>query len=292
LGWNTHGAYARDGDLIQLVGLRHKNFIFRLRAGAEFQSHRGVLKHDEIIGKPWGSQVFSHNGSPFFLLPPSLADILAITKRNTQILYPKDIGFILVMMGIGPGQHVVEAGTGSGALTTAFAFAVGPQGHVSSYEIRSDFQDLARKNISLLGLDDRVAFKLRDIREGFDEREADALFLDVPNPWDYISQVRAALKPGGNFGCILPTTNQVQKVLLALREEHFAFLEVCETFLRWYRAHPARLRPTDRMVGHTGYLVFARPVLVGDENQSQELLEEAGITFLNNGDENDLHGYE
>jgi len=154
------------------------------------------------------------------------------------------------------------------------------------------FRISPEKNISLLGLDDRVAFKLRDIREGFDEKEADALFLDVPNPWDYISQVRAALKPGGNFGCILPTTNQVQKVLLALREEHFAFLEVCETFLRWYRAHPARLRPTDRMVGHTGYLVFARPVLVGDENQSQELLEEAGITFLNNGDENDLHGYE
>jgi len=292
LSWNAHGAYARDGDLIQLVGLRHKNFIFRLRAGAEFQSHRGVLKHDEIIGKPWGSQVFSHNGSPFFLLPPSLADVLAITRRNTQILYPKDIGFILVMMGIGPGKRVVEAGTGSGALTTAFAFAVGSQGCVSTYEIRSDFQELARKNISLLGLDDRVVFNLRDIREGFTEQDADALFLDVPNPWDYIPQVRAALKPGGNFGCILPTANQVQKLLVALREEHFAFLEVCEILLRWYRAHPARFRPTDRMVGHTGYLIFARPVLVEDENQSQELLEEAGIAFLDNDEENDLYGYE
>src|SRR5512147_361372 len=108
---------ARDGDLAQLVGLRHKHFILTLKAGAEFQTHRGILKHDDLIGLPWGTQVFSHLGAPFFLLQPSLADLLLDLKRNTQILYPKDIGFILLTMGVGPGQRVIEAGTGSGSMT-------------------------------------------------------------------------------------------------------------------------------------------------------------------------------
>jgi tRNA (adenine57-N1/adenine58-N1)-methyltransferase len=236
-----------------------------------------VLKHDDLIGLPWGSQVFSHNGSPFFLLPPTLADLVASTKRITQILYPKDIGFLFVMMGIGPGQHILEAGTGSGALTSAFAYAVGPEGHVTSYEVREPMQALARSNLSGLGMLERVDLKLRDIGEGFDEVGVDALFLDVPNPWDYLSQVRSALRPGGAFACILPTSNQVQRVLSALREADFAFLEVCETLLRWYKADPLRFRPVDRMVGHTGFLIFGRPVLVGEGPQSRQLLEEVGL---------------
>src|SRR5574338_1216757 len=129
---------AGDGDLAQLVGLRHKHFILTLKAGAEFQTHRGVLQHDDLIGKPWGSQVFSHMGSPFFLLQPSLADILNELPRNSQILYPKDIGFILVTMGVGPGMTVMEAGTGSGSMTIALAFAVSAPGRVISYEQRED----------------------------------------------------------------------------------------------------------------------------------------------------------
>src|SRR5512144_363221 len=119
---------ARAGDIVQLVGLRHKHFILTLKAGTEFQTHRGVLQHDDLIGKPWGSQVFSHKGSPFFLLQPSLADLLNDLPRNTQILYPKDIGFILVKMGIGPGKKVIEAGTGSGSMTIAAAYSVGAEG--------------------------------------------------------------------------------------------------------------------------------------------------------------------
>ena len=107
---------------------------------------------------------------------------------------------------------------------------------------------------------DRVTFKLRDIAEGFDETNVDALFLDVPNPMDYMAQVRQALKPGGFFGSILPTTNQVQTLLVALHRQKFAFVEVCELMLRHYKPVSTRLRPTDRMVAHTGYLIFARPV--------------------------------
>jgi len=204
--------------------------------------------------------VLSHLGSPFTLLQPSLVDVLQETKRNTQIMYVKDISFALMMMDIYPGKQVIEAGTGSGALTTALAFMLGPTGHIISYEARPEMQKLAAKNISRLGLTDRVTFKLRDIAEGFDETNIDALFLDVPNPQDYMVQVRKALKPGGFFGSILPTTNQVQLLLMALHREQFAFVEVCEIMLRHYKAVPTRLRPTDRMVAHTGYLIFARPV--------------------------------
>ena len=252
---------AQPGDLAQLVGLSHKSFIIRLTPGDRLQTHRGILYHDELIGLPWGSQVSSHLGSSFFLLQPALSDLIKETKRTTQIIYPKDIGFILVTMGIGPGTQVLEAGTGSGAMTTALAFAVGQLGHVTTYEIRTEMQQLAQKNLSRVGLQDRVTFVLRDIGDGFNERGVDAVFMDIPRPENYIPQVRIALKPGGFFGCIVPTVNQIERLLHALQREDFAFIEVCEIMLRYYKPTAERLRPTDRMVAHTGYLLFARPII-------------------------------
>ncbi len=272
-----YSSTARDGDIAQLVGLTHKHFIITLKAGGDFQSHRGVLKHDDLIGKPWGSQVFSHTGAPFFLLQPSLSDILNELPRTTQILYPKDIGYILIQMGVAPGQTVMEAGTGSGSMTIALATAIGAEGKVISYEHKPDVQNLARKNVERLGLASRLTFKLRDIQLGFDETDADAFFLDVQNPFDYIAQVRNALKPGGFFGTILPTFNQVERTLLALRLNKFAFIEVCELILRYYKADPSRLRPTDRMVAHTGFLVFARKIEETLDPRAVELANEAGV---------------
>ena len=250
----------QEGDLIQLVSPTNKVYTFRLVPGGQLHTHRGILNHADLVDIPYGSKVFSHLGSEFYLLQPALASLLQETKRNTQIMYTKDIGFILVTMGIGPGTHVLEAGTGSGAMTTALAWAVGPQGRVTSYEVRPEMQSLARKNLERLGLLERVQLKLRDIGDGFDETEVDALFLDLVNPYDYIPQVRKALKPGGFFGCILPTTNQVSRLLPELHRDNFAFIDICEIMLRYYKAVPQRLRPTDRMVAHTGYLVFARPL--------------------------------
>jgi tRNA (adenine57-N1/adenine58-N1)-methyltransferase len=267
---------ARDGDLAQLVGLRHKHFILTLQAGAKFETHRGILQHDDLIGKLWGTQVFSHLGAPFFLLQPSLADLITELPRTTQILYPKDIGFILVTMSVGPGKTVIEAGTGSGSMTTALAHAVGPEGRVISYEVKQDVQNLARKNLSRFGLDSRVDFKLRDIQQGFDETAADAFFLDVPNPYDYTGQVRVALRPGGFLCCLLPTFNQVEKTLHALRQNRFAFIELCELLLRYYKPEPARIRPTDRMVAHTGFLIFARRIESSEDPRGKELAEEVG----------------
>jgi len=276
MSFHPPSSIASEGDLAELVGLRHKHFIINLKAGAKFETHRGILMHDDLIGKPWGTQVFSHMGAPFFLLQPPLADLLIDIPRAKQILYPKDIGFILVTMGVGPGQKVMEAGTGSGSMTTALAYAVGDEGRVVSYEIKEDVQNLAQKNLTRYGLESRVDFKLRDIQEGFDETDADSFFLDVQNPYDYIPQVRKALKPGGFFCCLVPTFNQVEKVLYSLRQSNFAFVEVCEILLRYFKAEPSRLRPTDRMVAHTGFLVFARRIEPSEDPRGKELSKEVG----------------
>jgi tRNA (adenine57-N1/adenine58-N1)-methyltransferase catalytic subunit len=275
--WNLRSTHTQVGDIVQIVGLRHKHFIFPLIAGGSFHTHRGIVKHDDLIGLPWGSQVYSHLGSPFFLLQPALGDLLIDLPRNTQILYPKEIGYILVTMGVGEGQRVMEAGTGSGSMTIALAYAVGSVGKVISYERRPEMQQLARKNLTRLGLDNRVDFKIGDIVDGFEETNVDAFFLDVPNPYDYMEQVRAALKPGGFFCALLPTVNQVSMLLYSLRRQNFAFIEVCEILLRYYKPEPGRLRPTDRMVAHTGYLIFARRIELADDPRAKDLLAEAGV---------------
>ncbi len=275
--WNLHGTHARAGDLAQLVGLRHKNFIFPLVEGGEYHTHRGIVRHDDLIGLPWGTQVFSHTGAAYFLLQPSLADLLLSLKRNTQILYPKDIGFILTTMGIGPGMTVLEAGTGSGSMTIALAYAVGAEGKIISYEVRPEMQNLASKNLSRLGLLERATLHLGDIGQGIAETDVDAFFLDVPNPYDYIPQVRGALKPGGFFCGLVPTVNQVAELLHALRRNKFAFIEVCEVLLRYYKPEPLRLRPTDRMVAHTGFLTFARRIEPGEDPRGAALMAEQNV---------------
>ncbi len=253
-------ALAQAGDVVQLVGRDNKNFIVRLATGQRLETHRGIFKHDELIGQELGSEVLSHLGHAFFMIQPSTDDIIRNLKRSSQIIYPKDSGFILMKLSVQPGQTVLEAGTGSGGMTTVLAQTVGPTGRVVSYDIREDMQRRALRNLEWLGLADRVTLKLRDIAEGFDETDVDAFFLDVPNPWDYTGQVRRALKGGGFFGSLLPTTNQVSTLLSAMQRDGYEFIEVCELLLRYYKTVPERLRPVDRMVAHTAFLIFGRPV--------------------------------
>lgn len=253
-------AHAKAGDIIQLVGRDKKYFVLRLEPGARLETHRGIVEHASLIGSELGTEVRTHLGHAFLLLEPSTDDLIRDIKRSSQIIFPKDIGFILMKLAIRPGLTVIEAGSGSGGLTTVLAQMVGASGRVISYEIRADMQKRAQKNIEWLGLTAQVTFKLRDIAAGFDETGVDALFLDVPNPWDYTGQARRALKGGGFFGSLVPTANQVSDLLIALNRDGYEFVEVCEILLRYYKAVPARLRPSDRMVAHTGYLIFARPV--------------------------------
>lgn len=251
----------QPGDLVLLVGNDRKEFIVLMEPGQSLQTHRGVLPHDTVIGARWGETVETHIGYGYMVLPPSLEQLIRSVRRATQIIYPKEIGYLLMKMNIGPGARVLEAGTGSGGLTLALARMVQPTGHVYTYEARPDIQALAQKNIAQVGLERYVTFKLRDIAEGFDEQGLDAVFLDVREPWDYLAQVHAALKGGGFFGALVPTTNQVCALLHDLETAAFGFVEVEELILRPYKAVPGRLRPFDRIVAHTGYLIFARALL-------------------------------
>jgi tRNA (adenine57-N1/adenine58-N1)-methyltransferase len=265
---NDHNNYAQAGDLIQLTSPNKKNHFLTLIVGGQLHTHRGTIQFDNIIGKPWGSEILTHSGSPYYLLNPSIHDLLLEIPRNTQIMYPKDIGFVLIRMGIGEGQTVLEAGSGSGALTSALAWAVGSKGNVISYEIRPDLLKLVRKNLERLNLANRVLLKNQNINDGFEERNIDAIFLDVHNAYNFIHHVHSSLKPGGHFGCIMPTTNQVTLLIEALRQYTFVLIDVCEIMLRYYKPVPGRLRPTDRMVAHTGFLIFARSGITSKQSAS------------------------
>ena len=256
---------ALENDLILLVSPDSKRYILRLTQGSVFHTHRGRVEHDSIIGAPLGQEVRSHLGHPFLALRPSMHDLLMNVKRNSAIVYPKEIGQIVLKMNISPGCRVVEAGTGSGALTAAFANTVRPNGRVYSYDMREAMTHLAAKNLAELGLGDHVELKQRDIAEGFDERDVDALFLDVREPWHYLDQSREALESGGFFGAIVPTVNQVCSLVEGLELHSFAAIEVCEILIRPYKPVSGRLRPFDRMVAHTGYLIFARPLILPED---------------------------
>ncbi len=267
---------AKEGDLVQLQGSGYKSHILRLQAGAVLQTHRGVIRHDDIIGQKWGTRLQSHQGNPFYLFQPGLADLIREIKRTTQIMYPKEISYVMMILGVGPGKRVLECGGGSGALTTAFATMVGEEGKVYSYERKPEIQALARSNLARVNLDGRVVFKLGDAADGFEERDVDALFLDLPNPYDYLVQAKASLKGGGYLGMLVPTVNQVERCLQALQHHQFAFVEVCEILLRYSKNDWDRLRPVDRMIAHTGYLLFGRSVDRLDALEEPEEVEGNG----------------
>jgi tRNA (adenine57-N1/adenine58-N1)-methyltransferase len=251
---------AQLGDMVQLVGPRKKIFFIHLHQGEKLHTNYGVIKHNDLINIAWGSQIFSHSGNRFLLLQPRMGDYLLKIRRRTQILFPKDMGYLLLNLGVGPGDRVLETGTGSGALTTALAHAVGPKGHIYSYDMRPELQAVARENLEMVGFLDRVTLRECDLEQGVHDFDMDAVVLDLPRPEHYLPQVRKALKDGGNFGCISPTTNQVSALIEGLEENNFDNIEICELLLRFYKPVAARIRPKDRMVGHTGYLTFARKI--------------------------------
>ena len=198
--------------------------------------------------------------TPFLILEPSTHDLIRYLKRTTQIIFPKDAAYIVTRLNLYPGRRIIEAGTGSGGLTTALARAVMPTGRVYSYEERAAMSELAGKNLERFGLREVVDLHVRDAAEGFDQRYVDAVFLDMREPWRPLEAVRASLKGGGFFGSLLPTTSQVSELLRALEAHGFADLEVQELLLRNWKPIADRLRPSDRMIAHTGFLVFARKV--------------------------------
>lgn len=249
-----------------------KRYLVQLQPGRRFHSHLGMLEHDDLIGQPLGTTVHSQLGHALLLLEPSLADLMTRIRRSTQIIYPKDAAYLVHKLSLRAGSHVIEAGTGSGALTIALAWAVSPGGKVYTYEIRPDNFTTAQENLKRAGLLPHVKMHQASIREGFQQTGADAVFLDVRTPWLFLDQVRAALRPGAFFTSLLPTTNQVSELLAALETQGFADIEVEELLLRKYKPVPDRLRPDEEMVGHTGFLISARPIV--DPSDPQRWLSE------------------
>ncbi|MBI4673708.1 MAG: tRNA (adenine-N1)-methyltransferase [Chloroflexi bacterium] len=251
------------GDLVLLLDPEGKRIVTRLTPNQRVDSHLGFIQHDALLEYEFGARVPTQLGESFILLRPSTVDLVMNVSRATQIVYPKDIGYLLMEMNIHPGKRVLEAGTGSGAMTLALAQMVQPTGKVFTYEERAEHQENARKNIARAQLTPYVEFRVRDIRAGFDERNADALFLDVREPWLYLAQAHAALRPGGFFGSLVPTTNQVSEMLGEMeRMSNWVEIKVSELLHRKYKINADRLRPDDRMIAHTGFILTARPVSV------------------------------
>ncbi len=258
------------GQLVMLLNAKDKRYFVSAQEGQVMHTNEGILHLDEVRAAGWGQQVLTHKGYPFTVMRPTLYDLIKSVKRRTQIIYPKEIGYIAMKLGIGPGCRIVEAGCGSGGLTTALAWLVGDTGKVYTYERREEFYTLCRQNLERIGLAHRVEQFHHDIAEGFHPHAADALFLDVREPCDYIRHIPDAVVPGAPIGFLLPTTNQVQDLLKAMEGGPFRQIEVLEIFLRHYKPVPERLRPDDRMVAHTGFLVFARTFAQLEEPQTQE----------------------
>ncbi len=250
-----------EGDLVLLYIDERRSKVFRVKEGIIISTDKGAIKSNEIIGKEWGSIVKLSTGAKAYILRPTLVDtIMKGYKRVTQVIYPKDLAIILLLSGIGQGSKVLESGVGTGFLTSVLAHYVGATGHVFGYEIRKEFAEIARKNLKYSGLLNRVTIKVRDIKEGVDERNLDAAFLDLPDPWQVIQNVRQALRPASPVIIFVPTVNQVIKTLKSLRDAGFVDIRVYESMLREYQQDPDALRPKSTQIMHTGYIIYGRTV--------------------------------
>ena len=256
------------GERVLLVDDRGRRYLVRLQAGGAFHFHGGVVPHELILGSPEGIEVHSTTGARLTCLRPRLADFVLKMPRGPQVVYPKDVGAILVYGDIGPGARVLEAGTGSGALTMALCRATGPEGVVVSYEVRPDFHARAAGNLEAFFGKPPPWLDLRqgDVREVAATGERfDRAVLDLPEPWAVLEAVRTALTPGAVLCAYLPTTNQVQGAVLALRSAGFWEVETFEVLLRPWHVTEQSVRPDHRMVAHTGFVTVARRPAPGGE---------------------------
>lgn len=247
------------GERALLVDPRERRYLLTLVPGASFHTHSGILAHDAVIGAVEGSTVPSSSGRQFLVLRPTLADVVLKMPRGAQVIYPKDLGAILIAADLAPGQRVLEAGVGSGALSMAVLRA---GASVVGYEVREDFANRARHNVAAY-LGDAVDYRveLRDVTEGIDEEDLDRVLLDLPEPWRVLDPASVALRPGGILLAYLPTINQTAELRSALARGPWGQLETVEILRRTWHVEPRSIRPDHRMIGHTGFLTTARRLL-------------------------------
>jgi tRNA (adenine57-N1/adenine58-N1)-methyltransferase len=256
-----------EGEVILLVdkvGRRHR---VRLKAGERHSIHSGLILHDDLIGRSEGIVVTTQMGARLLAVRPTFAEQVTGRRRQAQPIYPKDLGAIVIAADLYPGARVLEAGTGTGALTLATLRAVGPGGEVISYEVREEFLEAAKRGIveTLGSLPSNLTLKLGDVYLGVEEREMDRVLLDLSEPWQAAPAAKAALRPGGIIFAHCPNVSQVQRFFDCLRElRGFGMLEAFELLQRGWTVRGRSMRPSHRMVAHTGFLCFARRLAEDD----------------------------
>lgn len=253
----------QEGSLCLLVDSKGRRYLLRLRLGGVFHFHRGMVPHETLIGRNGGLRLTSSGGEHLVAVSPTLSDFVMKMPRRTQIIYPKDVGAILVYADIFPGATVLEVGMGSGSLTMALLRAVGAEGRVIAYEVRAKAAQQALDNIASFmgGVPDSLTVRIADVYEGIEERDLDRAIFDVAEPWHAVPTVAQALRPGGIFLSYLPTALQLHQLGEALRAEPaFALMETMEVMLRPWHVAGRSVRPAHRMVAHTGFITVARNV--------------------------------
>lgn len=246
------------GEQVLLIDGKDRRYLFPLKEGGEFHSHTGPIPHDRIVGAEEGSVVRTTKGSGYVALRPTMQDFVLKMPRGAQVIYPKDLGPILVLADVFPGARVLESGIGSGALSMTLLRAGAV---VTGYELREDFANRARANVrAFLGDEvlDRYRVELRDCYEGIDETGLDRVVLDLPEPWRVVPHAQKALAPGGILVAYTPSIVQVQQLRAALEDSAFAFAESLEVLHRGWHVEGVAVRPDHRMVAHTGFLTTAR----------------------------------
>jgi len=260
----THGLPLQDGEQVLLIDQRGKRHLIFLRKSETFHSDRGWIPHDNVIGQVEGTWIRSSLGLRYLALRPTLGEFVLEMPRGAQVIYPKDLAMILFWADVFPGARVLEAGTGSGALTLALLRAVGTDGRVITYEQRDEFARRALANIHMrLGQVNNLTVRLRPVEDGLPEEEpVDRVLFDLPEPWKLTSLVASVLRPGGILMCYVPTIIQSHELSETLhREREWALVETFETLMRPWNIEGQSVRPFHRMVAHTGFITLARRVV-------------------------------
>ncbi|MCS7129339.1 MAG: tRNA (adenine-N1)-methyltransferase [Candidatus Caldarchaeum sp.] len=248
----------KDSDRVLIVTEKRKRYLVQVREGKKFHCSEGFIDTTQLIGRPFGCRVVSNTGSRWVVLNPTLADRVMFFPRTTQVVYPKDIGYIIVSSGVGPGCRVLEGGTGTGVLTSVLAYLVKPHGKVYSYDVKDEYLEAASLRLRQLGLDKYVELKHGDIGRDVAETDLDAAIIDVPEPWKAVERCYSCLKPSGVWVSVSPTVEQVVQTFEALEETGFGDASCVELLLRNIRVKRGMTRPEFIMRGHTTFIVSAR----------------------------------
>ena len=251
------------GETVTLWDRRERQYMFTLAIGKRFESHIGNVAHEDIVGQSEGSWITTNKGHFLLAFRPTKAEYTVNMKRIATVVYPKDIGIILSYANVYPGAKVLEAGSGSGALTIALSDAVGSTGSVISYDVREDMSNLAQSNLKTVAeFPQNVTFKVGNLQEEDLESDFDSAVLDMPEPWHCIENVSNSLKLGGVLLTFLPTIMQVSDLVESLRKSgKYALIATREIMERPWQIEGRSVRPMHRMVGHTGFITTARRYL-------------------------------